>query len=81
MISRQETARPKKVLLVGKLADCAARKTRPPGADRRIGACLPSVAGRGRPERIERRVTISNEALTVLVRFWLTSTPLPDTTI
>ncbi len=30
-------------------------------------------------ERIERHVTISNEALAVVVRFWLTSTPpLPD---
>ena len=32
-------------------------------------------------ERIERHVGISNEALAVFVRFWLTSTapPLPDT--
>jgi hypothetical protein len=31
-------------------------------------------------ERIERHVDISNEALAVFVRFWLTSTPaLPDT--
>ena len=30
-------------------------------------------------ERLERHVTISNEALAVFVRFWLTSTPpLPD---
>ncbi|WP_182959581.1 CopG family transcriptional regulator [Gluconacetobacter tumulisoli] len=30
-------------------------------------------------ERMERRVTISNESLAVFVRFWLTSTPpLPD---
>jgi hypothetical protein len=30
-------------------------------------------------ERIERHVDISNEALAVFVRFWLTSTPsLPD---
>lgn len=30
-------------------------------------------------ERVERRVTISNESLAVFVRFWLTSTPpLPD---
>jgi hypothetical protein len=33
-------------------------------------------------ERIERHVTISNEALAMLVRFWLTSTPpLPDTAL
>lgn len=30
-------------------------------------------------ERMERRVTISNESIAVFVRFWLTSTPpLPD---
>ena len=33
-------------------------------------------------EMIERHVTISNEALAVFVRFWLTSTPaLPDTSL
>ena len=33
-------------------------------------------------ERIEQHVTISNEALAVFVRFWLTSTPpLPDTAL
>ena len=33
-------------------------------------------------ERIERHVTISNEALAVFVRFWLISTPpLPDTAL
>lgn len=33
-------------------------------------------------EIIERHVTISNEALAVFVRFWLTSTPpLPDTAL
>ncbi len=33
-------------------------------------------------ELIERHVTISNEALAVFVRFWLTSTPaLPDTAL
>jgi hypothetical protein len=33
-------------------------------------------------ERIERHVTISNEALAVFVGFWLTSTPaLPDTAL
>jgi hypothetical protein len=31
-------------------------------------------------ERLERHVTLSNEALALFVRFWLTSTPrLPDT--
>ena len=33
-------------------------------------------------ERLERHITISNEALAVFVRFWLTSTPpLPDTAL
>ena len=33
-------------------------------------------------ERLERHVAISNEALAVFVRFWLTSTPpLPDTVL
>lgn len=33
-------------------------------------------------ERIERHVGISNEALAMFVRFWLTSTPaLPDTAL
>ncbi len=33
-------------------------------------------------ERIERHVTLSNEALAVFVRFWLTSTPpLRDTAL
>ena len=33
-------------------------------------------------ERIEHHVTISNEALAVFVRFWLTNTPpLPDTAL
>jgi hypothetical protein len=33
-------------------------------------------------EQIERHVMISNEALAVFVRFWLTSTPaLPDTAL
>jgi hypothetical protein len=31
-------------------------------------------------ERMERQITISNEALALFVRFWLTATPpLPDT--
>jgi predicted transcriptional regulator len=33
-------------------------------------------------ERVERHVDISNKALTVFVRFWVTSTPpLPDTAL
>ena len=33
-------------------------------------------------ERLERHVTISNEAIAMFVRFWLTSTPpLPDTAL
>ena len=33
-----------------------------------------------RVERLERHITISNEALALFVRFWLTATPpLPDT--
>jgi hypothetical protein len=32
----------------------------------------------GNMERIERHITISNEALAVFVRLWLTSTPPPD---
>jgi hypothetical protein len=33
-------------------------------------------------ERLERHIAISNEALAVFVRFWLTSTPpLPDTVL
>jgi hypothetical protein len=33
-------------------------------------------------ELFERHVTISNEAIALFVRFWLTSTlPLPDTTL
>jgi hypothetical protein len=32
-------------------------------------------------ERLERHVTVGNEAVALFVRFWLTSTPpLPDTT-
>jgi hypothetical protein len=48
----------------------------PDGADRLEAA----VARRlDRMERLERHVPISNEALAVFVRFWLTSTPpLPD---
>ena len=55
----------------------------PDGADR-LEAALARRLDRidRRMERIERHVTISNEALAVFVRFWLTSTPpLPDTAL
>ena len=83
-------------ILAGKLADYAAQKhvpqalvvetalashLSPDGADR-LEAALARRLDRinRRMERIERHVTISNEALAVFVRFWLTSTPpLPDT--
>src|ERR1700682_4485455 len=82
--------------LAGKLADYAARKRvtqalvveaalashlSPDGAER-----LEAALGRRldrltrQVERLERHVTISNEALALFVRFWLTVTPpLPDT--
>src|SRR5260370_22914309 len=82
--------------LAAKLADYAARKRvpqalvveaalashlSPDGADR-----LEAALGRRldrlmrQLERLERHVTISNEALALFVRFWLTVTPpLPDT--
>jgi len=81
--------------IAGKLADYAARKHvpqaqvvetalasffSPDGADR-LEAALARRLDRmtRRMERIEGQVTISNEALAVFVRFWLTSTPpLPD---
>lgn len=81
--------------LAGKLADYAARKhvsqalvvetalaslLSPDGADR-LEAALARRLDRmsRRIELLERHVTISNEALSVFVRFWLTSTPpLPD---
>jgi hypothetical protein len=81
--------------LAGKLADYAARKRvpqalvvetalashlSPDGADR-LGAALARRLDRmtRQIERLERHVTISNEALALFVRFWLTSTPpLPD---
>jgi predicted transcriptional regulator len=84
--------------LVGKLADYAKQKhvpqtlvveaallsfMSPDGADR-LEAALARRLDRinRRMERIERHVTISNEALAVFVRFWLTSTPpLPDTSL
>jgi predicted transcriptional regulator len=81
--------------LAGKLADYAARKRvpqalvveaalashlSPDGADRLEAALARRLDRMNRHlERIERHVDISNEALAVFVRFWLTSTPaLPD---
>src|ERR1700727_2913077 len=81
--------------LPGKLADYANRKgvtqalvveaalashLSPDGADRLEGALARRLDRITRHlERIERPVAISNEALAVFVRFWLTSTPaLPD---
>ena len=81
--------------LAGKLADYAARKRvpqalvveaalashlSPDGADRLEAALARRLDRMSRGiERLERHVTISNEALAVFVRFWLTSTPpLPD---
>ena len=52
-----------------------------PDASNRIEAALTRRLDRmvRHLDRIERYVTISNEALAVFVRFWLTSTPpLPD---
>ena len=55
----------------------------PDGADRLEAALARRLDRMTRQmERIERHVTISNEALAVFVRFWLTSTPaLPDTAL
>jgi len=82
--------------LAGKLADYAARKRvsqalvvetavashlSPDGADRLEAALARRLDRMTRHlERVERHVTISNEALDLFIRFWLTSTPpLPDT--
>jgi predicted transcriptional regulator len=82
--------------LAGKLADYAARKAvpqalvveaalpshlSPDGAGRLEAALARRLDRMSRQiERLERHVTISNEAIAVFVRFWLTSTPpLPDT--
>ena len=82
--------------LAGKLADYAARKRvpqalvvetalashlSPDGADRLEAALARRLDRMMRQiERLERHVTIANEALALFVRFWLTSTPpLPDT--
>jgi predicted transcriptional regulator len=84
--------------LAGKLADYATRKRvpqaliveaalashlSPDGADRLEAALARRLDRMTRHlERIERHVDISNEALAVFVRFWLTSTPaLPDTAL
>ena len=84
--------------LAGRLADYAAQKNvpqalvvetalasllSPDGADRLEAALARRLDRMTRQiERLERHVTISNEALAVFVRFWLTSTPpLPDTAL
>jgi hypothetical protein len=81
--------------LAGKLADYAHRKRvpqalvveaalashlSPDGADRLEAALARRLDRMTRQiERLERHVIISNEALALFVRFWLTSTsPLPD---
>ena len=84
--------------LAGKLADYANRKgvtqalvveaalashLSPDGADRLEAALARRLDRITRHlERIERRLGISNEALAVFVRFWLTSTPaLPNSAL
>jgi predicted transcriptional regulator len=83
--------------LASRLADYAARKNvpqalvvealashlSPDGADRLEAALARRLDRMTRQiERLERYVTISNEALAVFVRFWLVSTPpLPDTAL
>ena len=81
--------------LAGKLADYATRKSvpqalvveaalashlSPDGAERLEAALARRLDRMARQiERLERHVTISNEALAVFVRHWLTSIPpLPD---
>ena len=82
--------------LAGQLADYANRKRVPqalvvetalssflsPDGSERMEAALGRRLDRltRQVERLERHVTISNEALALFVRFWLTVTPpLPDT--
>jgi predicted transcriptional regulator len=82
--------------LARKLADYAVRKRVPQalvveaalashlsadGADRLEAALARRLDRLSRQhERLERHVTITNEAVALFVRFWLTSTPpLPDT--
>jgi predicted transcriptional regulator len=82
--------------LAGKLSDYATRKRVPqalivetalasflsPDASERLEGALGRRLDRlsRQIERLERHVTITNEALALFVRFWLTATPpLPDT--
>src|SRR6266849_2747671 len=82
--------------LAGKLADYASRKRvpqalvveaalashlSPDGSDQLEAALARRLDRMTRQiERLERHVTISNEAVALFIRFWLTSTPpLPDT--
>jgi hypothetical protein len=82
--------------IAGQLADYASRKRVPqslvvetalssylsPDNSERMEAALGRRLDRltRQAERLERHVTISNEALALFVRFWLTVTPpLPDT--
>jgi predicted transcriptional regulator len=82
--------------LAVKLADHASRKRVPqalvvetalasflsPDSSERMEAALGRRLDRltRHVERLERHITISNEALALFVRFWLTATPpLPDT--
>jgi predicted transcriptional regulator len=84
--------------LMTKLADHAGRKgvsqaliveaalashLSPDGAERLEAALARRLDRIGRHlERLERHVAITNEALAVFVRFWLTSTPpLPDSAL
>src|SRR5215813_5781497 len=84
--------------LAGKLADYSARKRVPqalivetalasflsPDASERLEGALGRRLDRltRQVERLERHVTISNEALALFVRFWLTATsPVPDTAL
>jgi hypothetical protein len=65
--------------LASKLADYAAQKRVPRTlvVEAELVRRLDRITRR--LETLERHVTVSNEALAVLVRFWLTSTPpLPD---
>src|ERR1700744_3238091 len=84
--------------LASRLADYATRKRvpqalvveaalsshlSPDGADRLEATLARRLDRMSRQiERLERHVTITNEALAVFVRFWLTSTPpLPDSAL
>jgi predicted transcriptional regulator len=82
--------------LAGQLADYASRKRVPqalvvetalasllsPDGPNRLEAALARRLDRmsRQIETLDRHVTITNEALALFIRFWLTSTPpLPDT--